>query len=90
MAKFIITVEGDAPYINAGLDSFARANGFVESEDPEALTAIQVAEAAIKRYFRETVSAYNSQQAAELARQAAIGQSILALDETTLVISVEE
>jgi hypothetical protein len=89
MAKFVITVEGEPTYINAGLDSFARANGFKESDEPGALTMIQVAEKAVKQYFRETVSSYNSQQAANAAREAALLQSIAALDETTLIITVE-
>ena len=89
MAKFVITVEGGSQYINAALDSFARANGFKESAEPDAPTMIQVAEAAVNLYLRDTVSRYDSQQAANAAREAAIAQSIAALDETTLVISVE-
>jgi hypothetical protein len=89
MARFVITVEGEAQYINAALDSFARANGFKESIEPEAPTMIQVAEAAVNLYLRDTVSRYDSQQAANAAREAAIARSNAALNETTIVISVE-
>lgn len=90
--KIVITLASDiGELIDAGLDSFARASGYVDPvEGVESSTQLEVAEKRLKGFFREVVAAYNANKAATEAREQAISESEHGLDLITLTVTVED
>lgn len=82
----VIKIEGDEAIIDAGLDSFARAYGYVDGQE---VSKEDVARDAIKFFIRNAISNYNANKAAEEAAKQAAAQSSAALDSAVLSLSVE-
>ena len=86
-----ITITGDQAKIDAALPIFARAHGWVDGQlDPEgnAITALQAAEAAARRYFRGKVKDQSAREAKTAAIDAANTATESALDGLTLTVTL--
>ena len=86
MKSIVITITGDAAIIDPALDAFAKQHGWtLESEKTQEDYARDV----LLRFIVETVSAYNSCQAAMAASQQAASQTQEALYNTVMTLSVD-
>ena len=92
MTDKIITIEisGEGAVIDAALDAFVKQNGWTEevNGEPNPVTKMDKAEAVLKSFFGQTVTAYQVNEAARVARELAAEESAAALDLTTMTVTV--
>lgn len=92
MTDKTITIEitGEETVIDAALEAFVKQNGWAEivNGEPNTVTQMDKAEQVLKSFFGQTVTAYQTNMAADAARQLAAEQAAAALDLTTMTVTV--
>lgn len=90
-----ITLDGDQTIVEAGVDAFAKQNGWEETvfneegnEVANPVSKLEYAEGVLRAYFRETITAWNIKQAETAAREQAKAQTESSLDQTSISVSV--
>lgn len=85
-----MAITGDEQIIDSALDAFVRQHGWVDTinDSPNPQTQTEAARAILLRFILETVSTYNADQAAKLARTDAASQTEAALYSTVMTLDV--